>query len=126
MRFWLKAKVLLSLDNAGVVPVCARCRGRWNTAYLIFFGKKIKILLTFRIDESMLGGTPQRGARTRAANAALNRARRFSKSETFRGVTIRCETNQRLNNLPRGTPERKKRGKEKVVTRIVAHAEMLS
>ena len=53
------------------------------------------------------------------------RARQFSK---VRLSEVLCDAETRCGgyNLPRGAPERIKRGKEKVVTRAVAHAEMLS
>ena len=43
---------------------------------------------------------------------------------TFRGAEGGRNAAHWLNNLPGGAPERIKRGKEKVVTRAVANAEM--
>jgi hypothetical protein len=43
---------------------------------------------------------------------------------TFRGAEGSRNAAHWLNNLPGGAPERIKRGKEKVVTRAVANAEM--
>ena len=45
---------------------------------------------------------------------------------TFRGAESAEKQAYWLNNLPGGAPERIKRGKEKVVTRAVANAEMKS
>ena len=45
---------------------------------------------------------------------------------TFRGAEGGRNAAHWLNNLPGGAPERIKRGKEKVVTRAVANAEMKS
>ena len=45
-------------------------------------------------------------------------------SMTFRGAEGGRNAAHWLNNLPGGAPERIKRGKEKVVTRAVANAEM--
>ena len=45
-------------------------------------------------------------------------------SVTFRGAESGRNAAHWLNNLPGGAPERIKRGKEKVVTRAVANAEM--
>ena len=78
----------------------------------------------------MLGGTPQRGGSkgqlfVKKTGGSHSRARQFSKvrlSEVLSDAETRCSG----YNLPRGAPERIKRGKEKVVTRAVAHAEMVS
>ncbi|MBQ7024165.1 MAG: hypothetical protein IJN29_11315 [Akkermansia sp.] len=43
---------------------------------------------------------------------------------TFRGTTAELRSSATGYNLPGGVPERQKRGKEKVVTRAVAYAEM--
>ena len=43
---------------------------------------------------------------------------------TFRGAESGRKASSLANNLPGGAPERIKRGKEKVVTRAVANAEM--
>ena len=52
-----------------------------------------------------------------------HRARQFSKYD-FPRCRERRNAAHWLNNLPGGAPERIKRGKEKVVTRAVANAEM--
>ena len=65
-------------------------------------------------------GLPER----KASNAYFShRARQFSKYDFPRRRGLR-ERGSLANNLPGGAPERIKRGKEKVVTRAVANAEM--
>ena len=52
-----------------------------------------------------------------------HRARQFSKYDFPRRQGL-LKSGSLANNLPGGAPERIKRGKEKVVTRAVANAEM--
>ena len=65
-------------------------------------------------------GQPER----KASNAYLLAGQGNFPSMTFRGAEGGRNAVHWLNNLPDGAPERIKRGKEKVVTRAVANAEM--
>ena len=68
---------------------------------------------------------PTTGRLERESNrgCSTSRARQFSKYD-FPRCRGRRNAAHWLNNLPGGAPERIKRGKEKVVTRAVANAEM--
>ena len=68
---------------------------------------------------------PATGWPERESESTLTTAGRGNfPSMTFRGAEGGRNAAHWLNNLPGGAPERIKRGKEKVVTRAVANAEM--
>ena len=77
----------------------------------------------------ILCGTPTRGSpKERAIRCKMRRKRTAGRGSfhlrTFRGTTAELRGSATGYNLPGGVPERQKRGKEKVVTRAVAYAEM--
>ena len=82
--------------------------------------------LTFRRGSGKLCPAPRYGvARKKSEQRLLNgRARQFSKYDFPRCRGLLKSGSAGFNNLPGGAPERIKRGKEKVVTRAVACAEM--
>ena len=67
---------------------------------------------------------PERASETLKANANESAGRGSFHLRTFRGTTAELRSSATGYNLPGGVPERQKRGKEKVVTRAVAYAEM--
>ena len=67
---------------------------------------------------------PVTGLPERKSDTASTAGRGNFPSMTFRGAEGSRNAAHWLNNLPGGAPERIKRGKEKVVTRAVANAEM--
>ena len=69
---------------------------------------------------ALLQGSPKGKAEISAHHS---RARQFSKYD-FPRCREWLRSGSLANNLPGGAPERIKRGKEKVVTRAVANAEM--
>ena len=81
--------------------------------------------LTFHSGCDKLCPAPHYGAARKESEQRLltGRARQFFKYD-FPRCRGRRNAAHWLNNLPGGAPERIKRGKEKVVTRAVANAEM--
>ena len=81
--------------------------------------------LTFRCGSGKLCPRPATGQPERESTRVLTTAGQGNfPSMTFRGAEGSRDAAHWLNNLPGGAPERIKRGKEKVVTRAVANAEM--
>ena len=82
--------------------------------------------LTFRGGCGKLCPAPHYGAARKESEQRLltGRARQFSKYDFPRRRERLKSKLTGFNNLPGGAPERIKRGKEKVVTRAVANAEM--
>ena len=70
-------------------------------------------------------GQPERASETLKHATRTNRpGEAVFHLRTFRGTTAELRSSATGYNLPGGVPERQKRGKEKVVTRAVAYAEM--